>query len=453
MLHRATLALFQAFVTLGLVAPSITRGPLSWLPIVRIGSLNDAAIGIGPVALLPGLALLTWLLARATQAHARPWRWGRPVVTLPLVGITLLAMLSLEPVFNRRTVLTALQLGLLWWMYLFALNERPDLTLPLSLAIMIQSGVAIGQFALQRDVGLHLLAEATLDPQQSGTCVLLTRDQRWLRAYGLTGHPNLLGALLSVLLLLILDKIAEASGWQKTWFALVGSMGLIGLLTTFSRNAWLAFILGVACWLARRTVMSARSLKARAPSLPGLVTRFWRKYAQLIVPAIAAAAYLFLFRDLVGSRFFHLETPIEARSIDDRQTDAALALKLIKQHPWSGVGINNYLPAVRALESDSRIVHNVPLLVAAELGLPGVALWTGLSLVGLTQIASRGWPPWVAMLVVGVFDITLFPLNNWHAAVVFGLLSAGIQLPVQAARPASKKGDRPGRERHAYDLG
>lgn len=436
LVEEAKQSLFWAFVVLSLTIPSVISGPFTWLPFIHLRGIEDAPLNLGPVALLPGLALGAWALARAIERPARPWRWGHPGITFPLAGMTLLMVVGLDPTPNRRTLLTLLAMGLMWWIYLFAVNETPQPTIPLSLVIVIQSSIAVGQFALQRDLGLSWLGEPALDPQLSGTCVLFARGRRLLRAYGLGGHPNLLGALLSVLLLLLVDDVAEARRWRQAWLTLVASAGLLGLLTTFSRSAWLAFGAGMLCWLARKTNESpgvGQQLKSlsfdRIPEL-------WRRYAQFILPSILALTFLLLFHDLVASRFLQLETPIEARSIDDRQVDANLALILVKQHPWTGVGVQNYLPAVRAIEPDSRTVHNVLLLAAAELGLPGAALWLWLAVSGLTRPSAPGWPPWIAMLVVGLFDIALFPTNSWRAAVTFGLLAAHASLPARARRQA-----------------
>ncbi len=468
--NRAKQGLFLTFITLTLIFPSPTRGPLNWLPIVQVPGIDEAPVALGPLVLVPGLALIAWFVARVCERPSRPWRWGRPGITLPLAGLTLLMLLSLEPALNQRTVVVILSLGLLWWVYLFIVNEAPSLTIPLTLVIAIQSSVALGQFAFQGDLGLSALGEPTLDPERSGVCVLFARGQRWLRAYGLSGHPNLLGAVLSISLLIIIDDatmkgkrsdirhkegkqsdirhkkskrsdIAKARGWAQAWFALVASAGLLGLLVTFSRSAWLAFGVGLLAWLLHR------SLHRRTPcgpegkrSLRGLVETL-RQPVQFVVPVVLALLFLLLYHDLVASRFLHLETPIEARSVSDRQVDANLALRLIRQHPWRGVGVNNYLVAVRAIETDSRTVHNVPLLTAAELGLPGAALWIWLVLSGLSRPQSPAWAPWIAMLIAGLFDVALFPTNSWYAATVFGLLAAHTSLPfIAAPEPGGGKG-------------
>ena len=422
--RRVEEGFFLTFVTLSLIIPSPITGPFGWLPIVRIPGIEQAPVAVGPLILLPGLALTAWAAARAFEHPSHPWHWGKPGITRPLAALSLLMLLSLEPTLTRRTSLVLLVLGLLWWFYLYVINESPDLTTPLTLVILLQSGIALGQFAVQGDLGLQALGEPLLDVQQSGTCVLFARGQRWLRAYGLSGHPNLLGALLSVLLLLVVDDIVEARGWARVWFTLIASAGLLGLLVTFSRNAWLAFCLGLAAWLLRQGICRRRRQNGDEQRPLFSVADILRRHAHLAAPVALALLFLLFHLDLVGSRFLHLETPIEARSVAERTTDASLALRLIAKHPWRGVGVNNYLVAVRAIEADSRTVHNILLLVAAELGLPGAALWVWLTLEGLARPLTPGWAAWIALLITGVFDIALFPTTSWYAAGMFGLLAA-----------------------------
>ncbi|MGD2146019.1 MAG: O-antigen ligase family protein [Anaerolineae bacterium] len=424
---------FAAVVILALVAPSLNRGPFAWLPFVTLFDLAEPPLAAGPLSLMPASLGLTWALARLLECPRRPWVWGRAGVALPLLGLTAIMVFSLELTIDHRTLVILLSLALVWSIYLFVVNEKPALSLPLALVVLVQGTVAIGQFISQRNLGVSLLGEPVLDPQLSGIAVVWARGRRWLRAYGLTGHPSVLGATLAVLLLLLADDIGEARGWRQVGYTLVASIGALGLLTTFSRSAWLAFAMGLLLWFLRRTIgkqQAGRSQNERAPL----------RRSQFLVPVLAAAVFLLLHHDLVASRFFHLETPIEARSIRERQQDLSLAIQLIRQHPWRGVGANNYLVAVRALEPNSRTVHNVPLLTAAELGLPGAALWVWLGLTGLLHPVSAAWPAWTAMLVTNVFDIALYVSNSFFASVVFGLLSAQISLrgPSDHWRPSTK---------------
>jgi O-antigen ligase len=421
--------LFGAFIFLALVAPSLTVGPFSWLPLISLSNIADAPIGLGPLSLVPGAMVLAWLVARLLETPRRHWLWGRLGVSIPLAGLTLLMLSGLEPALDQRTLVVLITLVLLWSVYLFVVNEKPDLTLSLGLVVAIQGSVALGQFVCQRDLGISLLGEPTLDREVSGVSVLWARGSRWLRAYGLTGNPNVLGAVLSVLLLILADDIIRARGWRQLFFTFVASSGLLGLLTTFSRSSWLAFGLGLLAWALRRSLLDR--LRTRSKERRPLLLR-----PQVVVPIILAALFLLLHDDLVASRFLHLETPIEARSIRDRRLDTDLAIRLVKEHPWRGVGVSNYLVAVRAIETDSRTVHNTLLLIAAELGLPGAALWLWLALSSLLHPLSAGWVPWVAMLVSTLFDISLSMTNSWYATVVFALLAAHASLPLGTASAA-----------------
>jgi hypothetical protein len=552
-----THVLFAAFLFLTLATPSWRVGPFTWLPVVRFPMLGGRPAELGLMSLLPGLVVAGWVVVRVRERSPRTFHWGRPGISLPLMGLTVLILAGLDRAITWRTAVQVVGLGLFWLTYLFMLNERPRLTVPLALVVLVQGGVAVGQFLRQRDLGLAFLGELALDPAVSGISVLWARDRRWLRGYGLTAHPNTLGAMLAILLLLLLPALWRARGWRRAarktppgrglelwkglelgkagrglelgrtrcpapemrpwrwrapragrsarktppgrglergragrglelgkagrglelgkagrrpelegtsemlpWWAvvltIVISVGLVGLLAGFSRASWLAFGMGVCTWVVRAgwdRLRAARRQQERAARPRALVVRL---PVQFVIPLLFVVLFLFAYRDLVVSRFVGLDTPIEARSLNDRRRDAELALELAAGHPWRGVGAGNYVPAVRQVTLDSRPVHSVPLLVAAELGVPGAALWAwvvvaGLWAAGITattgaSMKSGGRPPaivegcpmalgtWVAMLSLGMFDVSLWVTTSWRAAILFAVLAA--RVAVQETRRA-----------------
>jgi len=455
---------FATFLFLTLATPSWRVGPFTWLPVVRLPMLGGRPADLGLLSLLPGLVVAGWVVVRVRERSYRAFQWGKPGIGLPLMGLTVLVLAGLDRALTWRTAVQVVGLGLFWLTYLFMLTERPRLTIPLALVVLVQGTVAMGQFLCQRDLGLAFLGEMALDPAVSGISVLWARDRRWLRGYGLTAHPNTLGAMLAVLLLLLLPALWGAWGWRRAArktppgrrlelggavaLMIVVSVGLVGLLASFSRASWLAFGAGVCTWVigagwgklwaARRKGEEHRGTRSLAVRLP----------VQLVIPLLFAALFLVMYRDLVVSRFVGLDTPIEARSLNDRRRDAELALELAAGHPWRGVGAGNYLPAVREVTLDSRPVHSVPLLVAAELGVPGAALWVwvmvaGLWAAGMTAIPgasmkSGGRPPaivegcpmalgtWLAILMLGMFDVSLWVTTSWRAAILFAILAAHV---------------------------
>ncbi len=426
---RATLAqiAFSLWLVVSLCTPSWRDGPFSWLPLIRFGELAGGPVAVGILNFLPLLVVAGWLRSRLRR-RPRRWRWGRPALTLPFLGLSILSVLSLRPAADRLAFIYLGGLLVVWLVYLYVLNERPLLWPALVAVVVIQSAVAIGQFFAQRDLGLSVLGELSLDPAVAGTSVLAARGRPWLRGYGLTAHPNLLGAMFTLLLLLLLPVYRRARQPLATMLAITGAIGLLGLLVTFSRASWLAFASGAVIWLV------AALLAGRRQRTDGLTPfRFRLGWLLVLIPLLILAVS---YGDLIGGRLVALETPLEARSIGERQRDARLAAEIIRQHPWRGVGLGRYHEAATALDAEAARVHNVTLLVAAELGVGGLLLWLALALAPF-WLAARGQlrlaalAPWAAMLVLNFFDTMLWWSSNWQTAMLFGLLLAHM-----AARPA-----------------
>ena len=398
--------LFSVLLLLTLATPSWRVGPFSWWPVWRFSMLAGRPAVVGCLSLLPVLLIITWIVWRLLALPRRRWSWGKVAITAPLVGLTLLALVSLEAALTWRSVTQAVALGLFWLVFLFAANEDPTLTLPIALVILIQATIGIGQFLSQTDLGLAALGEPSLDPAQSGTSVVFANGERWLRGYGLTAHPNFLGATLTVLLLMLLPAIRDAGGRVRAGLTLVIGVGLLGLLATFSRASWLGFAAGLLVWIR----CQPRHPKIRTTGL-----------LLLVIPAL----FLLMYHDVVLGRFLELESVLEARSLDERWRDIRVALELISAHPWRGVGSGNELAAARLLEPLATSVHNVPLLVGAELGWPGMALLLWLALAGVC-INRLALAPWLALLVIGLFDNAVWLTNSWRAAILVALVIAQI---------------------------
>jgi hypothetical protein len=347
-------------------------------------------------------------------------------VTAPLVGLSLLVLSGLEPAPTERTVVQLGGLALLWYAYLYQLNGPSPVRGAFLVVVAVQGGVALVQFALQQDLGLSFLGEPALDPQVEGTSVLWDSDQRaWLRGYGLTAHPNVLGAMLSVMLLTLLPGCGRLEGWARRAHLLGLAVGTLGLLVSCSRASYLALAAGL---VAHRALPRA----GRSP-----VPRVWG----LWVPLVLALTLLVAYGDPLLSRWTRLDTLIEARSLQERGRDARVALELISARPWLGVGVGNGLAAARALHPEAGPVHCVPLLVMVETGLLGGAGW--LALMALPLLGSmrarqgRYAHVWVALLVAGTFDTPLWFWTNWRGALLMGLLAA-----LQAQGPSPQEGDQ-----------
>jgi O-antigen ligase len=230
---------------------------------------------------------------------------------------------------------------------------------------------------------------------------------RWLRAYGLTQHPNLLGGCLMVGLLLLVGYALDRQGPERYLLAALFGLGLTGLLATFSRAAWLGALTGGAVTMGMLSLDPARRKAAWRAVVPFIA-------AALVVTAVFIAAY----GRLLVPRLGLAAQGTEIRSVEERGVLMNGALALIRLRPLLGVGLGNFAVALYRLAPETvaaypiyQPVHNVALLLTAELGLLGGVLW-------ITLIIA----PWV-MLWRHRHDLRL---TGWWAGLHGALTALGV---------------------------
>ncbi len=417
----ATRAAFWLFLILLLLSHASTAnpGPFGWLPYPAI--LHRYGWRIGLLAWLPLLIVGGWTYSRmaAPPAQRRVWTWGRLTLTLPLLGLTLLA---LAHILTGAPLTLAVPLGLFWLVYLFRLNNgRTGLKWVFMIVLVGQSIVAIGQFVGQRPLNLTWLGEAAMDLNTPGTSVVLHNGANWLRAYGLNSHPNQLGLLLTVLLLMLWPfRRAPSRGRAFIWLAL--GLGLAGLAVSWSRAAWLGLLAGAAVY-ALAWLRSSRQWPRPAA------------HQILLLLPLTAVLLLFLYTygDIAASRLFLWDSRLESWSLYERKRDTIIALQIIAHKPITGVGLENYQAVAAQSDPAAQIVHNVPLLIAAELGLPGAALWLAFLIASLLRPGtfSRFAPQtavWLALIIISLVqpEPHLFLIKG---AALWGLAAASWSIP------------------------
>ena len=204
-------------------------------------------------------------------------------------------------------------------------------------------------------------------------------------------------------------------------------------------------------WTASRTGLLSVALLAgwglldRRLSLPGRVML-------LASPLVYFAGWLGMaaWARFGGFAFFGTARLAETDISGSRFGIWRNTLALILEHPWTGVGLGNFNFAWTLTPFPVRPpaffdhAHNLPLHLAAELGLPLAALIVGLLLAGLWRIAraipradgERGVSVRAALvflLMVGLHSLLEYPL--WYAyfllptAFVFGFALALAQNP------------------------
>ncbi len=287
---------------------------------------------------------------------------------------------------------------------------------PLALAVLVQSVVAILQFATQASLGLHAWGELVLDPAVSGVSILRYDDVRILRAYGLTEHPNLLGGFLAFALIFVIGYYLASGRRARSLMLVPVGLGVAALFYTFSRSAQLALAVGAALMAA--ALLRAPLLRRRRPGDAVLLV-----IVILLAVLVPAVNNQRLLAQRLGASNAFQENVNEARSVNERDALIQSANRVFYQRQALGVGNGGVTLGMYVLDPEFprdtyfyQPAHLVLLDAAAELGLVGGFLWLWLMAAPLIAMwhsrAQLTAHPWLAAvsaailfaLVAGFFD-------------------------------------------------
>ncbi len=116
---------------------------------------------------------------------------------------------------------------------------------PVAAMIVVQAIVGIGQVVGQSSLGLSWLGEYHLSPNLGVSVITASDGTRFLRAYGLADHPNMLAGVLAMGLILLGGALATRPTVGPSWRLVAFVLGIATLLLTFSRGAWFALVIGL----------------------------------------------------------------------------------------------------------------------------------------------------------------------------------------------------------------
>ena len=245
----------------------------------------------------------------------------------------------------------------------FVLRQRPSIAVTLPLALCVSGAAA---------ASLVLMVWRGFDP-----AALLQRYSLLGYRVAHIGDPNAAGSFFAMLVCLALGMALRASGRARIGWIALAAMNAIGLWFSESRSAVAAA--AIAASLAAAWTLSRRwTTRARVVALAAVVVLG-------VVVSIGRAALLERDPTFRGSGF--------------RQQFNATSLRMIAARPLSGVGVGQYYQTSTLFLSPQMAwvygfenAHNFFLQVAAELGVPGLALfliWIGLALVAIARVLPR----------------------------------------------------------------
>lgn len=242
------------------------------------------------------------------------------------------------------------------------------------------------------------------------------------RPYGFLSHPNILGGYLVFLIPLMFALVLLGRrhiGRARFVSLLLLMASAAALVLSLSRQAWIACAVALALLLV---LGYARGL-VRSAQVKGLVA------VAMGVTALVAIAYPAALLRIVES---------DQGSTQSRLLMIDQALLIIKGDPILGVGLGSYTRAAQANIPESfahikhqyrevllkGVVHNKWLLITAELGLLGLALFLVAIWLPLRRYLRRHtWSdPVYAMLALGLFcslagTLVIYAFDHWRLGV------------------------------------
>ena len=283
----------------------------------------------------------------------------------------------------------------------------------------------------------------------SGALHLLING-RFFRAFGSFGQPNPFGGFMAMLapLALCLTLASLLRWWQRrskgsfaavAGHAVMSALLVAGLLASWSRGAWLAFVAAVFFMLLAlpRRLRHGLLLTGSALLLVALVWSFGLLPESLSTRLASSTADYFAFEDMRGVPVNDANFPVV-----ERLAHWQAALNMATAHPWLGVGFGNYeveYEQFRLLNWPDALghAHNFWLNILAETGIFGLAAYASLWLCVLAwSWRARCHPDpgarlvivgllgtWVSLSVHSLFD-NLFVNNLFlHVGTLLGVLA------------------------------
>ena len=262
---------------------------------------------------------------------------------------------------------------------------------------------------------------------------ILEFDTLGRRPSGSMGHYMTYAGLLMLVLGVAVSRVAFGTR-DRLWAGLILPALVAALVVTLTRSAWLGAIAAVGLLV----VLRDRRLLLFAP------------VAALLLYLVAPAT--------VTDRALSIFDPSNPTN-RDRVAMLTVGAGMVRDHPLIGVGPEmvftryaEYRPANAVNEVNAHL-HNVPVQIAAERGLPALALWGWFVIAVVLDLARRfrrpetrtlaaaGLAAVAAMLVAGQFEYNFGDSEFLSLFLVLITLPAAAAISPGAPRaPASRTG-------------
>ena len=335
------------------------------------------------------------------------------------------------------------------FLYIYIMYRKEMLKSENLFGILFVSGIfqailAIAQFFKQSSLGLKFIEAGTYSPGAPGVATFISGAEKVMRAYGSFPHPNVLAAFL------MLAIFSFYALWLKKQIKPLAAAGLIvlifALFLTFSREAVFTFVVvSLVFFLVRffqlRALSHGEERLAAGKRTMALVLFF-------VVFSAASALYILPY---FKTRF--VEISLQEEAIDLRFFYNKMAVEIIKEKPVFGIGIGDFVNYSRNfpafLRAANKIanpgemtgqqipewiyqpVHNIYLLIAAEIGILGALFFVVFVIAKVINVLKRLKPKelselagpmvflFAGFLIIGLSDHFFWTLQS--GAIMFWL--------------------------------
>jgi O-antigen ligase len=357
----------------------------------------------------PGSALARW----RTGAYES----GRPPVALDWLLLAAVALYALQAVYSADPGKAAENVAFFYLPFglLYLLLRDAPWTRELLLTCL---GVAVGLAILFAGVGFveYYRKVLFLNPK----VVAANEYDNYFRVNSLFFDPSIYGRFLAMVTIAVTTVVLWARDRREQWIgAGVLTWLLLGLVTSFSQSSIAALLLGLAVlaawrWDVRATVYVSLALAAVA----------------LVVVVAAPPSLHFGLKGSGGSA--NTATSGRAKLVSG-------GLKLFAERPLAGWGSGSFETQYKrhgggTAQNATSASHTIPVTVAAEQGVLGLALYVALvvcALLTLSRGAGRS-PPRIALAAC----FAALVLHTWVYAdfledpITWTLLGVGVALAV-----------------------
>ncbi|GAB5491409.1 MAG: O-antigen ligase family protein [Phototrophicaceae bacterium] len=330
-------------------------------------------------------AILTWFFHRAIQ-HQKPLKFPDSPILLAVGAFTIAVGLT---AFSALSI----QFWITEWLKWVTVIIMIILTLDLGHARRWEMivGVLVASGLANAIVGLYIFFGG------SGADHLLINN-RFFRAFGTFGQPNPFGGFLGILLPIALmasyaylmqiwnhwrlnQKIETVTFLKLSYFSLASAVMLAGIIASWSRGAWLGFVVSVAvmAFCLPRKIWQSIGLLGITISLVGILWFAGVIPASIQQRVLSSTEELFSFSDVRGVDVTHVNY-----AIVERLAHWQAAINMAENNPWLGVGLGNYEVAYNQYrlinwEFPLGHAHNYYLNILGEAGIIGflfyVLMW------------------------------------------------------------------------------